>query len=404
MSEKRVEQQYSTGWIMLLALFTSLGPLSIDMYLPALPQMAQDFEVSTPMVANTLPAYFLGLAVGQLIYGPISDRIGRKKPLYFGMALFAVASLLCLLASDVWSLIAARILQALGGCVGVVMARAAIRDRLDIHHSAQAFASMMIVMGIAPILAPTIGAWILYFFDWYAVFVTLFLIGVICLLCVHFFFKETLTPERRLKLTFKQVFILYSAILKDKSFRLPMMAGCFTGAALFCYISSASAILMDQYHLSQQQFAYAFGFNASGIILLSAMNKRLAHKLTIIQRLKLGGCIQVFGALIIVLAGLLNEAPFVMLMCGLFCTVSGIGFTGPNAMALAMSQQGARAGTASALMGSGQFACGLLGGVVLNILVWSALLNMGILMLLFTSTGLFVIVKLAQQLKTQKIA
>ena len=209
MSEKNAGQQYSTGWIMLLALLTSLGPLSIDMYLPALPQMAQDFNVSTQQIANTLPAYFLGLAIGQLIYGPISDRIGRKKPLYFGMALYAFASLLCVLAPDYWSLIAARILQALGGCVGVVMARAAIRDRLDVQSSAQAFASMMIVMGIAPILAPTIGAIILQFFNWEAVFIALFIIGLMCLLCIHFFFKETLEAERRLNLTFKQVFILY---------------------------------------------------------------------------------------------------------------------------------------------------------------------------------------------------
>ncbi len=147
MSEQTAQRQYSIGWIMLLALLTALGPLSIDMYLPALPQMAHDFGVSTQMVANTLPAYFFGLAIGQLVYGPLSDRIGRKKPLYFGLALYAVASLFCVLATNEWSLIAARILQALGGCVGVVMARAAIRDRLDVQGSAQAFSSMMIVMG-----------------------------------------------------------------------------------------------------------------------------------------------------------------------------------------------------------------------------------------------------------------
>ena len=163
MTPHQSSKQYSGAWIALLAFFTSLGPLSIDMYLPALPAMAQDLGVSTQMVANTLPAYFLGLAVGQLIYGPISDRIGRKKPLYFGMTLFTLGSLLCFLAPNEWSLIAARVLQALGGCVGVVMARAAIRDRLDVQASAQAFASMMIVMGIAPILAPMLGAWILQF-------------------------------------------------------------------------------------------------------------------------------------------------------------------------------------------------------------------------------------------------
>ncbi|MEG0483222.1 MAG: multidrug effflux MFS transporter [Acinetobacter sp.] len=402
MSEKNARQQYSIGWIMLLALFTSLGPLSIDMYLPALPEMAQDFHVSTQQIANTLPAYFLGLAIGQLIYGPISDRIGRKKPLYFGMALYTFASLLCVIAPDHWSLIAARILQALGGCVGVVMARAAIRDRLDIQSSAQAFASMMIVMGIAPILAPSIGAAILHFFNWHAVFLALSLIGLICLLCVHFLFKETLEPERRLNLNFKQVFILYGAILKDTSFRIPMMAGCFTGAALFCYISSASAVLMDGYHLSQQQFAFAFGFNAFGIIILSSLNKRLANKVSVINRLKIGGLIQVLGALIIVIAGLLASAPLALVMFGLFMTVSGIGFTGPNAMALAMSGQGARAGTASAVMGSMQFACGLLGGVILNFLLWNPLFNMGILMLAFTFMGLISILKVAQQLRLKQ--
>ncbi|MFW2042793.1 multidrug effflux MFS transporter [Acinetobacter sp. ULE_I001] len=402
MSEKNVGQQYSTGWIMLLALFTSLGPLSIDMYLPALPQMAQDFNVTTQQIANTLPAYFFGLAVGQLIYGPISDRIGRKKPLYFGMTLFAFASLLCVLAPDHWSLIAARVLQALGGCVGVVMARAAIRDRLDVQGSAQAFSSMMIVMGIAPILAPTLGAVILQFFSWQSVFIALFIIGLFCLFCVHFFFKETLESERRLHLNFKQVFILYASIFKDRSFRFPMLAGCFTGAALFCYISSAAAVLMDGYHLTQQQFAIAFGFNAFGIILLSSINKHLANRLSVILRLKIGGVIQVIGGLIVVYAGFMSIAPLAIVMLGLFLTVSGIGFTGPNAMALAMSEQGSRAGTASAIMGSMQFACGLLGGVILNFLVWNHLLNMGILMLAFTVAGFMAILKVAQQFKMKQ--
>ncbi|WP_111858371.1 multidrug effflux MFS transporter [Acinetobacter sp. CFCC 10889] len=387
MSQQQVKPQYSTGWILLLALFTSLGPLSIDMYLPALPQMAQDFNVSTQQVANSLPAYFFGLAVGQLIYGPISDRIGRKKPLYFGMTLFACASLLCVLANDQWSLIAARVLQALGGCVGVVMARAAIRDKLDIQGSAQAFASMMIVMGIAPVLAPTFGAWILYFFEWHYVFIVLMLIGFFCLACVHFFFEETLPEERRLKLNAGQVLQLYATIFKDRSFYLPMLAGCLTGAALFAYIGSASAVLMDQYHLNEQQFAYAFGFNALGIMFVSFLNKKLANKFSVVQRLQLGGLNQIFGSVVIVISGLLVDVPLWIVMVGLFLTVSGIGFTGPNAMALAMSKQGERAGTASAIMGSTQFACGLIGGILLNFLVFNHVLNMGILMLGFTVAG-----------------
>ncbi|TCM65810.1 DHA1 family bicyclomycin/chloramphenicol resistance-like MFS transporter [Acinetobacter calcoaceticus] len=376
---------------MLLALLTALGPLSIDMYLPALPQMAQHYQVSTQMMANSLPAYFLGLAVGQLIYGPISDQIGRKKPLYFGMGLFAFSSLLCVFASDAGWLIAIRILQALGGCVGVVMARAAIRDRLDVQGSAQAFSSMMIVMGIAPIVAPILGAWILNFFNWQAIFIALVLIGLLCLFCVHFFFQETLAPERRLSLSTKQVFLLYMSILKDPSFVFPMLAGCLTGGALFSYISSASAVFMDVYQLDQQQFAYAFAFNAFGIILLSSLNKRLAGRLSVYRRLQIGGLIQFSGAVLIALCALISDVALTWIMLGLFMTVAGIGFTGPNAMALAMSKQGARAGTASALMGSAQFSCGLLGGIALYFMPWGALQNMGLLMLLFTGSGCWAI-------------
>ena len=396
----KVEQskaQYSSAWIMLLALLTSLGPLSIDMYLPALPQMAQDFNVSTQMISNTLPAYFLGLAVGQLIYGPVSDRIGRKIPLYFGLSLYIVASLICLFAQDEWSLIAARILQALGGCVGVVIARAAIRDRLDIQTSAQAFSSMMIVMGIAPIIAPMLGSWILHFFSWHAVFACLSFMGVICLLCVHFFFKETLPVSRRLNLNFNQVLQLYMAILKDGSFRAPMIIGCFSGGLLFCYISSSAAVLMDSYGLSQQQFAYAFGANAFGIMVFSTINKHLVTKTLVIQRLRLGAYIQLFGVVVLLMAALFESTPLVWVMLGMFLTVSGIGFTGPNAMALAMSKQGARAGTASALMGSLQFACGLIGGLILNFMLWSALLNMAGVMLIFVVIVLFALSQIQQE-------
>ena len=396
MSVSKPTQSYATTWIMLLALLTSLGPLSIDMYLPALPQMANDFGITTQRVANTLPAYFLGLALGQLIYGPLSDRIGRKTPLYFGLLLYICASILCTFANSEWSLIAARILQALGGCVGVVIARAAIRDRLDLQSSAQAFASMMIVMGIAPIIAPSLGALVLLYFSWPAVFVFLSAIGLICLICVHFFFQETLPVERRLNLNIKQVLNLYGAIFKQKSFRWPMLAGCFSGGILFCYISSSASILMDDYGLNQQQFAYAFGLNALGIMLLSSINKKLGRTFSVLQRLKIGAVLQLLGGMVLLSASLLSNVALWIVLIGMFLAISGIGFTGPNAMALAMAEQGERAGTASAVMGSMQFACGLLAGVMLNFLLWSALANMAIVMLIFVSIMLLSIWKLSQ--------
>lgn len=140
--------------------------------------------------------------------------------------------------------------------------------------SAQAFSSMMIVMTIAPIIAPTLGAWVLRWMNWEAIFVVLTCVGIICCLCVHFFFKETLAKERRLNLSFQQVLTLYFAILKDRDFRFPMLAGCLTGGALFCYISGSSAVMMDQYGLSETAFAYLFGANALGIMLFSTLNKK----------------------------------------------------------------------------------------------------------------------------------
>ncbi|ENW87335.1 hypothetical protein F906_00568 [Acinetobacter pseudolwoffii] len=393
-SNKIVQPPYAMSWIVLLAALSALGPLSIDMYLSALPAMAADFGVSTQMVSNSLPAYFFGLAVGQLIYGPISDRIGRKPPLYFGLCLYIVASLLCVFAQDEWSLIAARILQALGGCVGVVMARAAIRDRLDMHSAAQAFASMMIVTAIAPILAPSLGAWVLMFYEWNVIFLVLMGCGLLSLACVHFLFKETLEPERRLKLNVQQVLSLYRSIFQDQSFRHPLYAGCFSSAVMFCYISASSAILMDRYQLTEQQFAYAFGANAVGIMLFSTLNKRLARRFSILQRLKIGIVLQLVGVFVLVLLGYLDVDSIALVLLGMFVVVASIGFTGPNAMALAMAKQGARAGTASAIMGSMQFVCGLLGGLLLNFLVWNALLNMALIMLVFVCIAVWAICQL----------
>ena len=383
MNTIEIKKYYTTRWILLLAILTAIAPLSTDMYLPALPEMAKDFGVSTLMMSNSLPAYFLGIAVGQLIYGPISDRIGRKKPLIFGLSLHIVASILCIYVDDVWSLFFVRVLQAMGSCVGLVLARAAIRDVMDTNSAAKAFASMMIVMGVAPILAPTLGAWLLYFFSWQSIFIALFALGVVSLIWVFFGFKETLAEDRRLKLSFKQVGQLYSTILKDQSYIFPMLAGCFSFGVLFCYINAASAVLMDGFNLNQQQFAYAFGFNALGTMILSAMNHKLAERFTVIQRLQLGGVIQLIGAILLILVGLFPDFGLLLTMLGLFMAVAGIGLTAPNSTALAMSQQGRQAGSASALMGGLQFIFGLSSGLILNFLLWSPVMNMAISMLIF---------------------
>lgn len=379
---------YSMRWIMILGLLTALGPLSIDMYLPALPAMAKDLSVETAQVANSLPAYFLGLALGQLIYGPVSDRIWRKLPLYFGLSLFALASLACVLASSIEVLLIARFFQALGGCVGVVMARAAIRDRLSMAESAQAYSMLMLVMGAAPILAPMLGSALLLWTGWHGIFTVLFLCGIACLLLIHFYFAETLPVELRRKLGVAQIFGTYAALLKDHRFRTPALAGGLLGAAMFAYISASSALFIEHFGVSAQHFAWIFGFNALGLIVLSQLNARLVKRLGVLRLLHIGASMQSFGAIFLLCLALSGHSSLATSMFGLFFVVSGVGLTGANATAIALAEQGTRAGMASALLGALQFGFGLLAGLALYVLPYALTLSMSIVMVVLIGAGL----------------
>lgn len=187
-SERVRSADLPVAWIMMLGLIVAVGPLSIDMYLPALPSMGDDFGVSTAFMANSVPAYFLGLVFGQLFYGPFSDRVGRVKPLYIGMTLYVIASVICATTNNEYVLFVGRTAQALGACVGAVVTRAAIRDRLTAKQTAKAFSIMILVMGLAPILAPSLGALFLKFFSWHSIFWFLAAFGALNLLLTKFSF------------------------------------------------------------------------------------------------------------------------------------------------------------------------------------------------------------------------
>jgi DHA1 family bicyclomycin/chloramphenicol resistance-like MFS transporter len=377
---------YALTWIMLLGLLTALGPLSIDMYLPALPSMGQAFGVSLSAVSNTVPAYFLGLAIGQLIYGPVSDRFGRKPPLYFGLSLFVLASVVCALSSNIESLLAARVLQALGGCVGVVVARSAIRDRLSPAASSQAYATLLLVMGVAPILAPLAGGWLLQW-GWQSIFWVLAAIGALALLMIHLQFDETLAPQNRRPLALGLVLRGYVDLFKDARFRTPALAGGFLMGGLFVYISASSAVLMGHFGVSAQAFGWLFGMNAAGLIALSQVNGRLVRRYSLLRLLQVGTAIQVVGVLLLLVLTVLQQVTLPLLMLCLFAIVSGIGLSAPNSTALALASQGQRAGMASALLGSLQFGLGLLGGVILHTLPFDQLTAIAVMMAVLIGAG-----------------
>lgn len=394
------KQPMPVAWIMMLGLIVAIGPLSIDMYLPALPTMAKDFGVSTARISNSVPAYFIGLVFGQLIYGPLSDRVGRVKPLYFGMTLYVIASIICATTDSEYVLFAARTLQALGACVGAVVTRAAIRDTMPPRQMAKAFSIMVLVMGLAPILAPSLGAAFLRFFDWHAIFWFLAAFGVLNLLLTKFFFKETLTEENRSVRPLKTIFSQYVDLLKDPSFGYPAVGAGLLMGSMFVYISAAPELLMDGYGLTESQFSFIFGMNAAGFIVLTQVNQFLTNRFRLISLLRFGATLQTIAATCLLLLGIIygSEAWLPLVLTFIFFCISGLGLTQPNATAIALAFQKHRAGMASALQGSLMFCVGIFGGVLLNLFPVNPVFKLGATMTILMWLGTFSVYRIDSSL------
>jgi len=399
-SERVRSADLPVAWIMMLGLIVAVGPLSIDMYLPALPSMGEDFGVSTAFMANSVPAYFLGLVFGQLFYGPFSDRVGRVKPLYIGMTLYVIASVICATTNNEYVLFAGRTLQALGACVGAVVTRAAIRDRLTAKQTAKAFSIMILVMGLAPILAPSLGALFLKFFDWHSIFWFLAAFGTLNLLLTKFFFFETLAEENRNVRPAKEVLSQYWDLLKDPTFNYPAIGGGLLMGAMFVYISSASELIMDTYGVSATHFGWLFGMNAAGFVGLTQLNQWLTNRFRILSILRFGAMMQVVSAGVLFIIGLIlgTDAWLPLVLACIFFCIAGLGLTQPNASAIALAFQKRRAGMASALQGSLMFSVGIFGGLLLNLFPVNPVLKIGIAMFALMSLGAFLIWKIDRHL------
>ncbi len=384
-------EHFPTLWIAVLGIMIAIGPLSIDMYLPALPAMADSFGVSTGFIANSVPAYFVGLVFGQLFYGPFSDRVGRVKPLYLGMVIFIMATLLCLWTDNPYVLFVARTLQALGACVTSVVTRAAVRDTLPPKQMAKAFALMYLVMGVAPIFAPSIGALLLQFFDWHWHILFWFLLayGVLNILLTKLFLKETLTDEFRNVRPANQILHEYWDLLKDPTFNLSAIGAGLLMGSMFTYISSASELLMDGYGLSESQFSIVFGTNAFGFIALAQVNQFLLKRFRMVSILRFGAMMQAISAICLMLLGLTfgMQAWLPLVLISIFCCIAGLGFSQPNAGAISLAFQRHRAGTASALQGALMFCVGIFGGVLLNIFPVNPVAKLGITMSILMVAG-----------------
>ncbi|WP_347334675.1 multidrug effflux MFS transporter, partial [Ralstonia pseudosolanacearum] len=268
------------GWLLLLGALTAIGPLSVDMYLPSLPTIARDLRTSSAAAGITLTAFLVSLAIGQLIYGPASDRFGRKPPLYIGLALYVAASVGCAFATDATMLAVLRAVQGFGGCAGMVISRAAVRDRMDPAGAAQAYSTLMLVMGVAPILAPMIGGAVLQVTSWRMIFAVLAAFGVLSLAAVHFLMRESLDAAHARPLAVGRVLRDYWELLRDRHYAAYTACGAVFVSGMFAYITASPFVLIDHYGLSPSHYAWVFGSNAAGMIAASRINVRLMRRST----------------------------------------------------------------------------------------------------------------------------
>ncbi|WP_397450066.1 multidrug effflux MFS transporter [Pseudomonas sp. NA-150] len=340
--------------ILILGALSAFGPLAIDFYLPGFPAIALAFGTDEQHVQLTLAAYFLGLSIGQLGYGPVADRFGRRVPLLVGVGLFTLASLACSFAPTLDWLIAARFVQALGGCAGMVLSRAIVSDKCNPVESAKVFSQLMLVMGLAPILAPMLGGLLVNLYSWQSIFLVLTAFSACSWLAVARGLPESMPaehPRHPLAGAIKQ----YGRLLGDRIFLGHALTGGIAIAGMFAYIAGSPFVFIKLYGVPAEHYGWLFGSNAAGFILVAQVNARLLRKFG--PAYLLSRAIWVYLAAALVLLGIssLHTQALWPLLIPLFICIASLGCIIPNASACAMSGQGARAGSASAMLGCLQF-------------------------------------------------
>lgn len=346
-----------TGLVVLLGALSAFAPLSIDTYLPALPSLAVQLHASTLAAQLTLTACLFGLGAGQLAAGPVSDALGRRRPILAGIGAYALVSLLCALAPSVWALVGLRLLQGAAGGAAIVIARAMVRDLRSGNAAARLYATLMLVNGMVPVLAPVLGAQLLRVVPWRGIFVTLSLVGLALLAATAHGLPETRLAGARRRVGPGLGADVFLRLLADRTF-VACAASCgLAVAAMFAYIAGSPFVLQDMYRLSPQAFSAVFAVNALGIVALSQVGGLLVGRLGARPLLGLGLVLSAAGGLSL-LAGVLLHGGLACMLPSLFAVVASVGLVQPNAVALALADHPDVAGSASALVGLGQLLFG----------------------------------------------
>jgi len=349
-----------------LGALTAIGPLAIDMYLPALPGIARELGVPIAAVQVSLASYFAGMSIGQILYGPLSDRLGRKPILSLGLVIFVGASLACAFTTSVTQLVVFRFLQALGGCAPLVVPRAVVRDYFDGREAVRMLSMLILVMMLGPILAPFVGGQLLIRFGWRSMFFVLAGYGFVWLVLAAWLLPESLRPDQRRRESVAAIVATYGRILSDRVYLGWVLSGALVFAGLLAYISGSSFVYIELFDVAPERFGLYFGANAIGLMIASQVNRFLAGRVAAaaVVRVVLPFAVASGAALLVDAAT--GFGGFAGILIPLFCFIICHGFVGPNTTALAMSPYGAVAGSASALMGTLQFVLGAASGSLVS--------------------------------------
>ncbi|MEN2281600.1 multidrug effflux MFS transporter [Algoriphagus sp. SE2] len=356
--EKHISKKEYFKIVLVLGALCTISPFSIDMYLPGFPAMAKDLDTSISNVQLSLTAYLVGIAIGQLFYGPLLDKYGRKKPLYAGLGIYVLASMGCALSGSVENLIIMRFLQAIGGCAGMVAAQALVRDIFPITKTAQVLALLILVISVSPMIAPTLGGFVTAYYHWHWIFIILALLTIIIWISVIYILPEGADPDKLVSLKPSQVWKNYIAVLQNRQFLVYMMVGSLAGAAPFAYIAGSADVFMNIYGVSETQYGWIFALLAFAMIGSTQLNHLLLRRFSSQQIIHFSIHYQLIVGILLISGIYFQIFGISSLLFFMFIFLTAHGLNSPNTAALSMAPFSKNAGSASALLGSIRMAFG----------------------------------------------
>ena len=378
--------------LLVLGTLIALGPFSIDMYLPSFDSIAKEFTTTKAQVGFSLTSYFIGISFGQLAYGPIMDKFGRKKPLLIGLVVYIVSAISCFYSPNLYWLIISRFFLAIGSSAGMVASKAVGRDIFPPQEVARAISFLMLIMGGAPIIAPTIGGIVITHFSWHIIFLILAVFAVLMFISVTKFLPESIEPDKTVDLKIGQVINKYKGILEDKIFLTFSFAGSLTIGAMFAYISNAPSLFMDKFHLTESQFGWLFGMNAAGLIIGSQLNRLVLKRATTFAvTLIIGFILVALGVLFLINGYLIGN--FYTTVILLFFILFLLGFQNPNTTALSLFPFTKRAGRASALVGSLKMIFGAIASFIISKFTGPSLIPLATIILVSLTLSLLLLIR-----------